>query len=500
MRAVVQLRDKRQADIDGHPFITWLRDGAVPLDRRLDWAPMVALFVMQFRDMQRLVMRYPEPRDELEWTITAGTREDETHSGLFLEDWRALGLNRRLGWRTSDTLWWLFLSDAQEALRRCGMRYITIGVADGDDPLIRFASSEAVEATGYVMLSATEPIATDLAARTGNPYRYFGAYHLARETGHVANTEGVFERRLLTDAQRSTALRLCDDMFELIGEVFTACLAYARRYAEADTVPARPGRAAPDHPATPSPIEALPLVSDPRHATVWRVLEARRKRAVAHPFYAWLGDGNGLAPQEQLCRFIPMWTLDILGYRDLAKYAFTYPEPSSAAEQALNRWAAELSTHSGLFLNDWDGLALDDRLGFGASDTLEFLFLDPDMDLHRQHLVEFAQLAMRHPDPALRWWLMTALEATGETFFERTAPLAQAAEHTTGVRLDYLAGRHAITTGARDARPKVPPTPLQPGDEEIAIGLVNAVFDAFEEQLTRSYAVARADKLAIGHS
>jgi hypothetical protein len=66
------------------------------------FAPMAALFVMQFRDMNRWVLRFPEPRDEYKWIIDSGTREDETHSRLFMEDWRKLNLDPRLGWKTSD--------------------------------------------------------------------------------------------------------------------------------------------------------------------------------------------------------------------------------------------------------------------------------------------------------------------------------------------------------------------------------------------------------------
>ena len=114
--------------------------------------------------------------------------------------------------------------------------------------------------------------------------------------------------------------------------------------------------------------------------------------------------------------------MDVMGYRDLARYALTYPDPQNEAEHAISRWAGELSAHSGLFLRDWDSLGLDERLGFTASDTLEYVFLDPDLDAHRRHLIEFAKLAMRFPDPAVRWWLMAALEATGESFFACTPP------------------------------------------------------------------------------
>lgn len=120
-------------------------------------------------------------------------------------------------------------------------------------------------------------------------------------------------------------------------------------------------------------------------------------------------------------------------------------------------WAAELTTHSGGFLNDWDQLGLDDLLGFNASGTLEFLYLDHDMDLHREHLVEFATLALRHTDPALRWWLMTALESTGETSFAHTRTLAEAVEAETGVRLDYWpSGTARVHTYVRRCGPLRP--------------------------------------------
>jgi hypothetical protein len=157
-----------------------------------------------------------------------------------------------------------------------------------------------------------------------------------------------------------------------------------------------------------------------------------------------------------------------------------------------------LAGHSALFLNDWISLGLDDHLGYTASDTLELVFLDPDMDLHHEHQIEVAKLALRHTDPALRWWMMTALESTGDTFFAHTRPLAEAYEAASGVRLDYLAERHHVTSEAGEARPRSPLAPLQPGDEDTAIGLIDAIYDAFESRLTRSYCVARAGRyLAI---
>ena len=59
----------------------------------------------------------------------------------------------------------------------------------------------------------------------------------------------------------------------------------------------------------------------------------------------------------------------------------------ASAEHAVNAWASRLSEHSGLFLSDWQALELDQVLGYPASGALEWLFLDTDMELHRQNMM-----------------------------------------------------------------------------------------------------------------
>ena len=147
-------------------------------------------------------------------------------------------------------------------------------------------------------------------------------------------------------------------------------------------------------------------------------------------------------------------------------------------------------------MSDWEALDLDQVLGHDASSTLEWLFLDADMDLHRQNMIEFAKLALRHRAPALRWWMMVALESTGEEFFAQTRPLALAVETETGQRLDYLAGRHdPPATGNRGGRTVISaPAPLGRDQLELAKTITNHVFDSMDQQLWRSYAIARAGK------
>lgn len=495
MKHVMQLRDAAQDAVRGHPFFAWLSDDAVPAQDQLAIGPAGALFIMQFRDMNRWVLRFPEPHTEYEWVINLGTLEDEKHSRMFLEDWRKLELDTRLGWRTSDTLWWLFLSPDQETFRRSGIEFIRLVVDDGNDALIRFGHSEAGEATGHVMLSNTARVAARLSAQTGLEYRYFGPYHLDLESGHVGNTEGVFETVELDAARRERASEACLRMFGIFDRIFDGFLHYAKTYLEAGTVPRRPHLPAIARDDWTAP--SLTVDSqDHRDIEMLHYIEKRKERLRAHPFYEWLRCDHR-SPADKLRQFIPMWVMDILGYRDLTKYALAYAEPATPSEKAVNAWASRLSEHSGLFLSDWDALGLDDLFGHTGSDALEWLFFDTDMDLHRQNMIEFAKIALQHDDPVLRWWMLVALESTGEEFFIQTRPLALAAEAETGGRLDYLAGRHDPPDAIDiDSVHISPPAPLTDEQLELAKFISAHVFDSMERQLWRSHAIVRAGKYA----
>jgi hypothetical protein len=90
---------------------------------------------------------------------------------------------------------------------------------------------------------------------------------------------------------------------------------------------------------------------------------------------------------------------------------------------------------------------------------------------------------------------MTTLESTGEAFFANVAPLALAAERDTGLKLDYLSGRHDPTPGPPTGT--APPRPLTAETQQTVLNLVDTVFDAMERQLSLSLAIARANKFDV---
>lgn len=516
MKQFMEYKRRRAAELDRHPFIAWLDENNVDVTEKLMFAPIMAIFVMNFRDMNLWVLRFDEQPDEhFRAIINGNTHEDETHSLLFLEDWDKLGLDSALGWSAGDTLTWLFASPETECFRRYGVEFVKLAVEDGGDPMLRFTHSEAGEACGHVFFRHVVGPAARLSDHTGLNYRYFGHYHLDRELGHVMESEGEFEEHVLEPQIRARGMEFGERMFDIFFGIFDAFGQYARDYVESGNVPLPMASAAHALPRRPfEPVHALPEpVNDQRDEPysesarhLQSVLERRMQRAEAHPFYAWLRTAE-VAPADKLRRFIPLWVMDIMGYRDLNHYVFHYDQPQGRLQRAINAWVNDLETHSGLFFADWRALGMDDILGWGARETLEFCFFDPGMDVHRRNIIQFMKLGLRHPDPVLRFWLMHALEASGEAFFANTRDLACAAEAVGIGPLDYLGDRHELAhrepacERIQALRAAFVREPLTPAQVATAERMIHVVFDALEEQLWLSLHAAESNRFRIptGH-
>lgn len=485
----------RRAEIDAHPLYRWIGDDAVPLEERFVFAPLFANFILGFRDLNRWFVRYPRPRDAYEEAINRHSEEDETHAALFLADWAELGLDAHLGWGVEDTVAWYYAAPETEVFRRYAMRIQQMCV-ETPDPLVRFGFLEAIETCGHVFFGHTAPPAAELAARTGAALRYFGPYHLARETGGLIGADDLFEPVRLTTAQRGEALRLVHEVFDMFTVKNDHLLAYARRVTTTRTVPSpaadlrRRATTAPPAPPRPAAPTSPGPVPSPAHRAVAERLALRRAGLRSHPFPAWIS-GGAAAPAERLAAFLPLWIPDVMGYADLMTYALAYPDPATPAQRALNRRVRRLASHHRLFARDAAALGLDGRVPLTAGETLRLLGHARNTDLQRRSTAAFVTAAFRHRSPAVRYWLVEALQDSGEAFFRHTGRLAVGLEHDLGVRLDYLADRHEL------AHPSLPPDPeadaveftrlaMTPSERAAALGVVDLVFDRLEEQFDQS--------------
>jgi hypothetical protein len=509
VKRVIEHIERKKGEVAKHPFYGWLTSDRAPLRDRFAFAPVFVTFIMGFSDMNRWFMRYPAPGDEYKRAINKHTFEDATHSRLFLEDWRKLGLDGRLGWGAGDTVAWYYASRETEIFREYGMEIMKM-CALHEDPLVRFSFMDAIEACGHVFFAATSGVATNLSKKTGEDYRYFGTYHLKRETGHLLAGWRAFEEAALGGAQFEKACSLVNRIFAMFLVENDHLLRYAERAVGAT------GEAAPRplsitgafDPKEPQRLfgaagsRAVGRVT-PSQAAVEEALAARKRKAAAHPLFAWMQAGDPREALRKLRRLAAFWLPDIMGYRDLATYALTYEKPEGARERAINRVAAGLASHHRLFLRDWVELDMDETLRFSASETLDFYCVSDYTEVQRKSMSTFVKLAYNHPEPPLRYWLIEALEASGEAFFRGTRALARRVEADGRRRLDYLADRHA------SAHPRLEPDAeadavawksedLREDEQETAVAIIDAVFDCLEAQLSVCLELVTGGELAVG--
>jgi hypothetical protein len=219
-------------------------------------------------------------------------------------------------------------------------------------------------------------------------------------------------------------------------------------------------------------------------------LAARKAELAAHPFLTWLS-APAADPLARLRAYLPLWIPDIMGYGDLMAYALAYPEPRDVTERALSRHAARLACHHRLFLADAAALDLDGALGWSAGETLRFLGRSPHTELQRRSAAAFVDIAFRHPSPVVRYWLMEALQASGEAFFRHGSVLARAAERRLGRPLHYLADRHRLAHPTLDPDPasdavRFTRLPVTAAEQEAALTGIDTVFDRLTAQMDQS--------------
>jgi hypothetical protein len=503
MQNIFALIERRKSEIAGHPLYRWLQSEEVPLEDRFIFAPLFVTYIMSFRDLNKWFLRYPAPRSELERAINEHTREDATHSRLFLEDWAKLGFDEQLGWRSCRTIEWYYSAPETEIFRAYGMEIMEMCVRH-PDPLVRFAFMEAIEACGHVFFAVTSRVATELTARTDLDYRYFGPYHFQRETGHLVAEADCFEHVALDPGQRSVAERLVHRIFDMFVVENDCLLGYAERARRGDRG-ARAGLTAANSNETTTQAARQGAPEPPRRRGAGRIaptqeriqalLEQRKRRTASHPLFAWMRSEAGPPAEQKLQRLVPLWTPDVMGYKDLNRYALAYRDPANRYQRAINRWTADLQSHHQLFLRDWTALGMDEVLGWSASETVRFYCLSGYTELQRRNMATFVKLAYAHPEPALRFWLMEALEATGESFFAATRELAERVERETNRRLDYLADRHQVSHRVLEEDPEADAVffkgeEISARDSDIARDMVNTVFDCIDEQYTLSLRLA----------
>lgn len=410
--------------LSAHPlFTSWLDDATVAPRDKLAFCPVAIDFVMGFRDLNLHFIRYASPRDALEEALNDHAAEDATHSSLFLVDWERLGVDRQLaGWRPRDLYWWI-TCDRTIANRRLDFE-LTRLVFENDDPRMRFAIIETMEAAGNLFFRKTVPVAQALEAELGVSLPYFGTYHLARETGHLQGDvdERAFLAIELDEARLARATDLVDRVLAIFHAHFDAWLHHAREVTSGrwTFVPAEDAaRQAALRPAPAHDVAAAFELDHPREPR-GAAAELASLRAHAYeeiwdtPFYrwvrrAWPGDFGRMTRS-----FFLQWVVDNWTCADWFAFDTTYPDPKTPLERGINRLSVLYASEMNRRYQEWEALQLDQFTGWTVREALQHYWLDGRVEEHREVFADLRKLTFRHPEPLYRYWIMKCFVRFGD--------------------------------------------------------------------------------------
>lgn len=229
LQEILNSIEQKRLEFATHPLFAYLDNTAISPSARLSFAPCASHFVMGFGDLNKYLYRDETSQlkdDPFQQIINLHTYEDDHHWQWFLEDLTKLG-PKSVGTFT-DTLRFIWSEETTQTRKLC---HLLSGYIWNATPMLRFVIAEAVEATGNVLFSKTTRVAAELSELTGQTYRFFGNFHLDKESGHTTGDSQRLQELVnstqLSDADYQQAVKLVDDVFQL----FTNCVGELHCYA-----------------------------------------------------------------------------------------------------------------------------------------------------------------------------------------------------------------------------------------------------------------------------
>lgn len=230
MKEVLEFIQQHKKDFAELSLFKFMRDTSIDPRQRLAWAPCLAPFAMNFKDINAYAFRDEPTNNPIQEMINRHSYEDGSHWAWYLKDLEALGIDETM--KFSDALRFLWGEETQKT------RYVSYDLLAlciyQTNPILKLAVIESIEVTGTVALAALAQVGEEIEKLTGKKLRYFSAAHLAVESGHIQagldfeNTESFLEKIHLSEETRAQAFDSVDKVFAS----FTKCIDEQMIYAE----------------------------------------------------------------------------------------------------------------------------------------------------------------------------------------------------------------------------------------------------------------------------
>ncbi|MBD2312877.1 hypothetical protein H6G20_14490 [Desertifilum sp. FACHB-1129] len=230
MKEVLAFIQQHKKDFAELSLFKFLRDTSIDPRQRLAWAPCLAPFAMNFKDINAYAFRQEPTDNPIQELINRHSYEDGSHWAWYLKDLEVLGIDETM--KFSDALRFLWGDETQKT-RHVSYDLFALSVLQ-KDPILKLVVIESIEVTGTVALAALAQVGEEIEKLTGKRARYFSAAHLAVESGHIQagldfeETENFLENIHLSEETRAQAFEIVERVFSS----FTACINEQMAYAE----------------------------------------------------------------------------------------------------------------------------------------------------------------------------------------------------------------------------------------------------------------------------
>ncbi|MGQ8819035.1 hypothetical protein [Serratia sp. NA_13] len=105
------LIEEKKKKFANHKFFSYICDTSRSLEERLSFLPNMSHFIMSFGDINKYVLPFPLPQNDLEKAINTHAEEDSNHWPWFISDLQQLNMNNSQP--LTDTLRYLGLTPRQ---------------------------------------------------------------------------------------------------------------------------------------------------------------------------------------------------------------------------------------------------------------------------------------------------------------------------------------------------------------------------------------------------
>lgn len=199
-----------------HELFNYLKNRVFSIEERLSFLPYISHFVMSFSDLNKVILPFETPRNELEKAVNTHALEDAGHWPWYLKDLQRLNFNTSNEFTEHLCFLW-----SDKLLNSRKLTYQLMQSIYGQPAEMRLIVIEVMEATGNAMFDT-------LATITQNndiELEYCGNLHLSHETGHSIGSKDEFIDTLqLTDSERTKATELITECFEAFSIFFDEVL------------------------------------------------------------------------------------------------------------------------------------------------------------------------------------------------------------------------------------------------------------------------------------